>query len=182
MTEPLTSKELLREWLAKWGWNIAPAAQEELEAIIGTAPEAPKPASNPMADIATERRRQVEKEGYDAAHDDEHKRGEIASAAIAYALNSVRTVRGALIVAEIECIDRAAGIKPTAPETPQPASNGRAKSIQEAMDLADRHRTQPNPSRGNYSCHPWWVVVLADEVIRLRATPETPVGHHGGSC
>lgn len=61
-------------------------------------------------------------------------------------------------------------------ETPQTASNGRAKSIQHAMDLADRHRTQLNPSRGNYSCHPWWVVVLADEVIRLRATPETPAG------
>jgi hypothetical protein len=40
---------------------------------------------NVIDEIAAERRRQIEVEGWDAAHDDEHKTGELASAAAAYA-------------------------------------------------------------------------------------------------
>jgi hypothetical protein len=36
-------------------------------------------------DVAAERKRQIEGEGYDAAHDDEHINGEIALAACCYA-------------------------------------------------------------------------------------------------
>ncbi|RUX02344.1 hypothetical protein EOA27_32275 [Mesorhizobium sp. M2A.F.Ca.ET.037.01.1.1] len=46
-------------------------------------------SSRALADIAAERRRQVEVEGFDAAHDDaEHDAGEFAGAASAYALNA----------------------------------------------------------------------------------------------
>ncbi len=88
-----------------------------------------------LEDIAAERRRQVEAEGYDVQHDDEHGGGELARAAAAYAIGtteegfpsmvrelwpwqwhqfrpkSLRTdlVRAAaLLVAEIERLDRAA--------------------------------------------------------------------------
>lgn len=100
-------------------------------------------SSGAIADIAAERRRQVEVEGFDAAHDDaEHDSGTFAGAASAYALNAAcvlhpydgapldeppeswlfetswwkpKTPRedlvraGALIVAEIERLDREAG-------------------------------------------------------------------------
>ena len=39
-----------------------------------------------IADIAAERVRQIEKEGWSAAHDDAHAHGELARAAAAYAL------------------------------------------------------------------------------------------------
>ena len=38
-----------------------------------------------IEDIATERKRQIDQEGYDAAHDDRHEDGEIALAACCYA-------------------------------------------------------------------------------------------------
>lgn len=38
------------------------------------------------SDVLAERRRQVEAEGFDIAHDDEHKDGELADAAACYAL------------------------------------------------------------------------------------------------
>jgi hypothetical protein len=48
---------------------------------------APLQVDNPAArDVLAERRRQVESEGWDAKHDDEHDSGEMASAASAYAL------------------------------------------------------------------------------------------------
>lgn len=86
-------------------------------------------------DIAAERRRQIEVEGYDTAHDDAHDGGELAQAAAAYALvttkegfpSMVREIwpwqwhqfypknlrsdlvrAAALIVAEIERLDRVA--------------------------------------------------------------------------
>ena len=93
-----------------------------------------------LDEIAAERRRQIEAEGFDASHDDQYPPGTLALAAAVYALpaaegNSIhasgvrvwralwpwdgswlkRTTRrrdlikaGALIVAEIERIDRAA--------------------------------------------------------------------------
>jgi hypothetical protein len=38
--------------------------------------------------IAAERYRQLEREGYDAAHDDEHPRGQLARAGAAYAIHA----------------------------------------------------------------------------------------------
>lgn len=90
-----------------------------------------------LTDIAVERRRQVEAEGWTPAHDDEHGTGELAAAAAAYAFSAATSDRflaadpigfwpwapewwkpssprrdlvkaGALIVAEIERIDRKA--------------------------------------------------------------------------
>lgn len=43
------------------------------------------PLSPAMLDVLTERRRQVAGVGFDAAHDDEHNRGELAAAGAAYA-------------------------------------------------------------------------------------------------
>jgi hypothetical protein len=91
--------------------------------------------SKALEDIAAERRRQVEVEGWTSEHDDEHTCGEMAQAAGVYAIGSLlpgersrimnrywpwdgvwfkpRDARrdlvkaGALIVAEIERLDRA---------------------------------------------------------------------------
>lgn len=60
-------------------------------------------------DIAAERCRQTEVEGWTPDHDDQHVGGELARAAACYALGTSNLVRaGALIVAEIERLDRAA--------------------------------------------------------------------------
>ncbi len=93
--------------------------------------------SQAVLDVAAERRRQVENEGYDPAHDDEHDNGSMAEAAASYAYqahnskpcpagkppqgwpwdaewwkpgNSRRMLvkAGALILAEIERLDRQA--------------------------------------------------------------------------
>lgn len=42
-----------------------------------------------LDDIAAERQRQVEKEGWTLAHDDEHSSGEMAAAAAIYAMDEV---------------------------------------------------------------------------------------------
>jgi len=90
-------------------------------------------------DIVAERRRQIEEEVWSAEHDDEHKAGELAKAAAAYALFawSDRTLppqfwpwdaswwkpknprrdlvrAGALIAAEIDRLDRMVGRTPPA--------------------------------------------------------------------
>jgi len=67
-------------------------------------------------DVVAERRRQIEADGWDTGHDDEYVDGELAAAAAAYAISSrgdtakredlVRA--GALILAEIERLDRVA--------------------------------------------------------------------------
>lgn len=87
--------------------------------------------SQAVLDVAAERRRQVEAEGWTPEHDDEHGAGEMAAAAACYALNAAgcgcevarnwpwdgswwkpTTARrdlvkaGALILAEIERLDR----------------------------------------------------------------------------
>lgn len=96
--------------------------------------------SKALEDVAAERRRQIEVEGWTPEHDDEHREGELAQAAAVYALgaayraqgfratNVLRMVTwpwdnawfklkdqrrdlvkaGALILAEIERLDRAA--------------------------------------------------------------------------
>lgn len=105
-----------------------------------------------LADIATERKRQVEQEGWTECHDDEHGNAQLAQAAAAYAYHSAASTysdpetqervaeraellwpwaqrwwkprdarrnlvkAGALILAEIERLDRAAAIR-NRPET-----------------------------------------------------------------
>lgn len=85
--------------------------------------------SNAIDDIAAERRRQIDVEGWTPEHDDAHGDGEMSNAAAYYALSGdqhdsiwpwdwkwcKRTTRrrdlvkaGALIVAEIERLDRIA--------------------------------------------------------------------------
>lgn len=96
-------------------------------------------------DVLAERRRQVEVEGWTTGHDDEHRRGELAAAASSYADPRVQARRhgaacyipmiwpwspdwwkpknkrtnlvraGALILAEIERIDRAAAAQEPKP-------------------------------------------------------------------
>ena len=54
--------------------------------------EAPPPiawASDALRDVAAERRRQIEAEGWTPAHDDEHAAGEMAEAAACYALGAM---------------------------------------------------------------------------------------------
>lgn len=46
--------------------------------------------SDAIQDIAAERRRQVEVEGWSAEHDDEHRHGEMAAAAACYAIKAAR--------------------------------------------------------------------------------------------
>jgi hypothetical protein len=53
-----------------------------------------------IAEIAAERRRQVEVEGWSLDHDDEHTDGSLAGAAAAYALLSTVTDRADLAVLE----------------------------------------------------------------------------------
>lgn len=95
------------------------------------------PLSAALADIAAERRRQIEQEGWTPEHDDAHSDGQMATAAACYAISAHNVIRykritmpswwpwdskwwkpgttrrdlvkaGALIAAEIERIDRAA--------------------------------------------------------------------------
>jgi hypothetical protein len=104
-----------------------------------------------IAEIAAERKRQIEKEGWSPEHDDEHTRGELSQAAACYALEATKDnhyrngyavpvtwpdewhikwwkpkdrrrdlVRAAaLIVAEIERLDRTALSKANPPENGQ---------------------------------------------------------------
>lgn len=85
--------------------------------------------SKALEDIAAERQRQIDVEGWTAEHDDAHSKGELSDAAAAYILGSdwLKMIRlwpwswewfkpksrrhdlvkaGALIVAEIERLDR----------------------------------------------------------------------------
>ncbi|MBB3591696.1 hypothetical protein FHX08_002040 [Rhizobium sp. BK529] len=124
------------------------AAWEAIQALksAATPPPVPQMLGTALLDVAAERRRQVEVEGWTPAHDDRHTDGSMAQAAAAYALkarsdeshaNGVRIrppylwpdswhvswwkpkdrrrdlVRAAaLIIAEIERLDRAAVVAP----------------------------------------------------------------------
>ena len=98
------------------------------------AAEAPAPMTAAATDVLAERRRQVEAEGWTATHDDQHRNGELAVAAVCYAIyidsepprmwpfdptwwrpvsdrrNLVKAA--ALLLAEIERLDRAAAQEP----------------------------------------------------------------------
>ena len=114
------------------------ALLDELEAAEKRIAELDGRASNPaILDVIAERQRQQSVEGWKPEHDDEHCNGELAMAAVCY-INETGTVNrnggkpwgwpwdaswwkpktrrrnlvkaGALILAEIERLDRAAGI------------------------------------------------------------------------
>lgn len=116
----------------------APLTEREVETLRGlrdgTMVAVP---ANAIADVAAERRRQIEAEGWTPELDDDHRSGEMALAAAAYALHSGEHVShalvwwpwsiswwkptdrrrdlvkaAALIVAEIERLDRAAAQEP----------------------------------------------------------------------
>jgi len=97
-----------------------------------------KPLSDAASDVLAERQRQISVEGWTPEHDDEHERGDLVKAAACYALHSapIGSVRnhlcfwpwderwwkpkdsrsnlikaGALILAEIERLDRAHNIR-----------------------------------------------------------------------
>ena len=100
-----------------------------------TAVPAEDPQSQAVSDVVAERQRQIASEGYSAAHDDDHRVGELAAAAACYSMSAVEDeyvddiitrlwpwskmawkpktlredlVRGAaLLIAEIERLDRA---------------------------------------------------------------------------
>lgn len=134
-------------------------------------------------DIAAERKRQIEKEGWNAGHDDQHHQGDIARAAAAYAVASLHSVEenkkhkdalygvalgfisiirwlwpwdaqwfkpkdrrrnlviaGALIVAEIDRLDReAAEVRPTSPR-PQTGAPVRMARRARASRATERKR------------------------------------------
>jgi hypothetical protein len=48
--------------------------------------------SEAVQDIAAERQRQIESEGWDTGHDDEHEDGQLAMAAACYATSSILAV------------------------------------------------------------------------------------------
>lgn len=113
------------------------ALEEVLDALNNRSP-------GPIEEIYAERRRQIDSEGYTPNHDDEHAGGQLAEAAAAYALSAAGVARvmdaefevwpwgsdgsfkpsddprrnliraGALIIAEIERLDRSA--LPTPPQ------------------------------------------------------------------
>jgi hypothetical protein len=106
----------------------------EAVAALSEKPNAAIIAAKALADITTERQRQIGTEGWTPKHDDQHDKGELAKAAACYTLaDSFRASflrdclwpwsldwwkptdrrrdlikAGALIVAEIERLDRAA--------------------------------------------------------------------------
>lgn len=116
-----TAEVAFTEW-EKW-------LSENGEALLGVA-ESVGSFTSALRDVVAERRRQVEGEGWSAAHDDAHTAGELAQAGACYLLySSTQTpafwpwspawwkpkgyrsnfVRAAaLVLAELERIDRAA--------------------------------------------------------------------------
>ncbi|EAU4927202.1 ead/Ea22-like family protein [Salmonella enterica] len=119
--------------------HYADAAEVEITALRQRIAELEARAFNPaILDVIAERQRQQSVEGWTPEHDDEHCNGELAMTAVCY-INDTGTVNrnggkpwgwpwdaswwkpdtrrrnlvkaGALILAEIERIDRAAGIK-----------------------------------------------------------------------
>lgn len=69
--------------------NAAWAAWQARAALAAPiAQTAPHPASSALADVAAERRRQIEAEGWVPKHDDRYHYGELSAAAASYALDA----------------------------------------------------------------------------------------------
>lgn len=64
--------------------------KSELRRMVGALTPPPVSqmtgSSKALLDVAAERRRQIEVEGFDDAHDDAHKKGELVGAGVCYAL------------------------------------------------------------------------------------------------
>ena len=75
---------------AMGGYVCLTCIDQKLGSMLGEFgypdPQASAVQSQAALDIAAERRRQVDEEGFDPAHDDEHDNGELADAAACYAL------------------------------------------------------------------------------------------------
>lgn len=54
--------------------------------------------ANVIEEIAAERKRQIEIEGWTAGHDDEHSSGEMARASAVYVLHGVENLHGAFTI------------------------------------------------------------------------------------
>lgn len=63
---------------------------QELDDVFGEGRR--RNESEGLLDVIYERHRQIEKEGWTQAHDDDHGRGELCLAAVAYALNAARNL------------------------------------------------------------------------------------------
>ncbi len=102
--ESLGALELVRDYVVAARTYTSPECDEceimgpllaRADVLLSSAEMAVGPFANALPcvnaisracrDVIAERRRQVEDEGYDAAHDDAHDRGEIADAAACYA-------------------------------------------------------------------------------------------------
>lgn len=99
----------------------AMAQVDKLAAIIAKhAPASPSAAAGGADLIAAERRRQIEAEGWDVAHDDEHDAGEMALAAACYATPIPLLAE---VIRQVPCNCREAGcphVGMTAPATTDP--------------------------------------------------------------
>lgn len=136
---PLSGSGLLPDWSTEVPSlsGLRDVAGDRFEVPVawlsGPAPDEPDPSSA-LADVAAERRRQIEAEGWTPEHDDEHSNGEMALAAACYARHAICPPQlsdvpatwpwgaswwkpgdprrmlvkaGALILAEIDRLDRA---------------------------------------------------------------------------
>lgn len=70
------------------GWQNCPTSASPLKKALDLLRSVVPSETGPMAEIAAERRRQIEKEGWSVEHDDEHDAGTMACAGAAYALNA----------------------------------------------------------------------------------------------
>lgn len=139
--EPVAWMHPLSGGIVKAALKIPGVTLDDFDIPLYAHPPSPSALAEGIAPIAAERQRQIEVEGWTAAHDDEHAGGEMAQAAACYALRATHQhdqahdlwpwddvwwkpkdpradlVRaGALIAAEIARIDRLSALPPVAGE------------------------------------------------------------------
>lgn len=90
---PLTPDEIAAKTMGKLGSAVGETNNED------TANQGAKAMSTAIEDIAAERLRQVEAEGWDLEHDDRHREGQMALAAATYAIESADRSRQCIFVA-----------------------------------------------------------------------------------
>ncbi|CAH2606487.1 conserved protein of unknown function (plasmid) [Rhodovastum atsumiense] len=89
------------EWRNSLAREIADAVLAALAPVRADSAHTATPADSAViAEIAAERRRQVEAEGWAPAHDDAHRRGELAGAAACYVLYGLRSAIGEATLAD----------------------------------------------------------------------------------
>jgi len=112
---------------AEWRCNRARDKAAHIETLFAARPPSSAPLLEALEEIGAERSRQINAEGWTPEHDDKHDTGELADAAACYACPPLQSFAwpwaeewwkpkdrranliraGALIVAEIERLDRA---------------------------------------------------------------------------